>query len=174
MVSTVDNPRTARVPDLGQEYNAFLYATISVDANGSAVSVLSAMARLNLDPWQESKALAQLSASAAARRLASLIAAVPGGPSSLDAVAPGVDRLVKLLPARARAILPSIAPRKYLPGVAVLTQPRTALYVLFALIALFLVVRWFGANQALPSPQQIGTVSQTAQPAGDSAGARRR
>jgi hypothetical protein len=174
MVSTVDNPRTARVPDLGQEYNAFLYATIGVDANGSAVSVLSAMARLNLDPWQESKALAQLSTSAAARRLASLIAAVPGGPSSRDEAARGIDRLVKLLPARTSALLPVIEPRKFLPNVEILAQPRTALYVLFALIALFLVVRWFGANQALPSPQQAGTVSQTAQPAGDSAGTRRR
>lgn len=174
MVSTVDNARAARVPDLGREYNAFLYATIGVDANGSAVSVLSAMARLNLDPWQESKALAELSASAAARRLASLIAAAPGGSLNLGEQGGRVDRLVKLLPARTSALLPVMAPHKLLPGVAVLTQSRTALYVLFALIALFLVVRWFGASRTLPSPQQTGTVSQTAPPAGDPAGARRR
>ena len=34
-------------------YNDFLFATVCEEANGMQLSVLSALARLNLDPWEE-------------------------------------------------------------------------------------------------------------------------
>jgi hypothetical protein len=55
---------------LGSEFDAFLFAPLGEDRNGLPLSVISLLARMNLDPWQEAGALATLPAEAAARRLA--------------------------------------------------------------------------------------------------------
>ena len=51
------------------EFDDFLYAAIGVDSNESPLSVLSAFARLNLDPWHEAAALAALPRGLAAARV---------------------------------------------------------------------------------------------------------
>jgi hypothetical protein len=55
---------------LGSEFDAFLFAPLGEDRNGLPLSVISHLARMNLDPWQEAGDLATLSTEAAARRLA--------------------------------------------------------------------------------------------------------
>jgi hypothetical protein len=55
---------------LGSEFDAFLFAPLGEDRNGLPLSVISVLARMNLDPWQEAGDLATLPAEAAARRLA--------------------------------------------------------------------------------------------------------
>jgi hypothetical protein len=54
---------------LGSEYDAFLFAPLGEDRNGLPLSVISLLARMNLDPWQEAGDLATLPAEAAATRL---------------------------------------------------------------------------------------------------------
>ena len=61
---------------LGSEFDAFLFAPIGEDKNGMLLSVVSALARLNVDPWQEAAQLAGLPGDTATRRLASLIASI--------------------------------------------------------------------------------------------------
>ena len=39
--------------ELGREFQAFLYAPIGEEENGTTLSVLSALARLGLDPWKQ-------------------------------------------------------------------------------------------------------------------------
>lgn len=156
--------RAAPAPGIGPEYNAFLYATISADTNGTVLSVLSAMARMNLDPWQEAAELARLSEPAAARRLTSMIAAVPGGPSAPDAPRTIAARLVKLLPSQSHSFLPVLPPTKNLHGIAALAQSRIVLYTLFGLIALALATLLFGAHRPHAPPPNTGHVSETTQP----------
>jgi hypothetical protein len=55
---------------LGSEFDAFLFAPLGEDRNGMPVSVVSLLARMNLDPWQEAGDLATLPPEAAASRLA--------------------------------------------------------------------------------------------------------
>jgi hypothetical protein len=55
---------------LGSEFDAFLFAPLGEDRNGLPLSVISLLARMNLDPWQEAGSLAALPAHAAATRLA--------------------------------------------------------------------------------------------------------
>ena len=55
---------------LGSEFDAFLFAPLGEDRNGVPLSVISLLARMNLDPWQEAGDLATLPAEAAASRLA--------------------------------------------------------------------------------------------------------
>jgi len=59
------------------EFDNFLFAPIGEESNGMLLSVLSAMAPLDIDPWQEAAKLSGLPEGAATRRLASLIAALP-------------------------------------------------------------------------------------------------
>lgn len=52
----------------GAEFNDFLYASIGEERNDIPLTVLSAFARLNLDPWAEAAKLSELPTSAATRR----------------------------------------------------------------------------------------------------------
>jgi len=56
------------------EFERFLYASVGEDRNGSVVTVLSTLARLGLDPWQEAAELVTLGRDAARSRLETLLA----------------------------------------------------------------------------------------------------
>lgn len=66
------------------------------------LTVLSALSRLSVDPWEEAAELSELPKETAAQRLASLIARLPGGRWAQDAKAIA-DRLIELLPRRSRS-----------------------------------------------------------------------
>jgi hypothetical protein len=88
---------------LKSEFEDFLFTPIGEDKNGMLLSVLSAFARLNLDPWQEAAELDQLPGEPATQRLASLIAALPDRPMAhLDPLTVAA-RLIAHLPRRARS-----------------------------------------------------------------------
>ena len=80
------------------KFDDFLFARITANGDETPLSVLSVLARLGIDPWEEAARLTQLPRLTAAERLASLIAATPGAPSAyLDAAAVS-ERLISLLP----------------------------------------------------------------------------
>ena len=60
------------------DLNGFLFAEVGVEASGMRLSVLSTLARLGVDPWQEAGRLAKLPRAAAVDGLARMIAAMPG------------------------------------------------------------------------------------------------
>jgi hypothetical protein len=81
----------------------FLSAPVWMEENGTPLSVLSALARLDLDPWAEGARLALLSKDAATSRLATILRQLPekqSGTTDTDRIA---DRLVALLPKDAAA-----------------------------------------------------------------------
>lgn len=63
------------------EFERFLYASVGEDRNGSIVTVLSTLARLNVDPWQEARELAGLGREAAGVRLNALLSRVRDVPA---------------------------------------------------------------------------------------------
>ena len=75
----IEMKRTGSVCPLGSEFDGFLLAPIGDDNNGMLLSVLSALARLDVDPWEEAAALARLPGDVATKKLASLNAALPAG-----------------------------------------------------------------------------------------------
>jgi len=85
------------------ELEAFLYAPVQEDSDGAELSVLSALSRLDLDPWAEAAALAALPRGNAARRLAHLIAQLPVATSARRDSQALAARLVALLPQRGGA-----------------------------------------------------------------------
>jgi hypothetical protein len=75
----------------------FLYADIGPERSGMTLSVLSALARLDVDPWEEAARLAKLPRATAAAMLARMIASTPTLCTTTDA--PRIaSRLAALLP----------------------------------------------------------------------------
>lgn len=90
--------RSATAPSLGSEYNTFLYASVGDDRNGMLLSVISALTRLDVDPWQEAAALTRLPVEAAIKRLSSLIAALADAADAHRDCGGIAVRLIALLP----------------------------------------------------------------------------
>jgi hypothetical protein len=86
---------------LSDDFNAFLRSALWLDRDDSPLSVLSALARLDVDPWEEAAQLAALPKPSASEKLASMLANLPGGPA--------VRRDLDLISERAVALLSSPA-----------------------------------------------------------------
>ncbi len=99
------------------ELDDFLQAPIGMERDEMPLSVLSALARLGLDPWKEADELSELSSDCATQRLAVLIVRLPGGPWT-QAEARGIAlRLIELLPSRSPDV-PLIEKADRLTGIA--------------------------------------------------------
>jgi hypothetical protein len=141
---------------LRNDFDEFLFSSIGVDASGAPVSMLTVLARLDVDAWEEAANLARMPRESATQRLASLLASVPNSPAPAES-ATVATRLVALLhrkptPApRAAAPLPPSDP----PVHARKSNP--AIYYFIGLITLsalivFVVWRWAAANTQQPVP----------------------
>jgi len=84
---------------LTPEFNVFLFAMVGTDSRGGQLSVVSALARLDLDAWEEAAALARLPRAAAAQHLSALLRKFPEIPYIRQEAGAIAARLVALLPA---------------------------------------------------------------------------
>jgi hypothetical protein len=84
------------------EFNDFLFTSIGKERAGIRLTVLSALARLGFDPWQEAARLSGLTRDAAAGTLASAFRALPKREWQALDLASVAAGLVKLLPAAPR------------------------------------------------------------------------
>jgi hypothetical protein len=88
----------ARFSLLHSDLNDFLFASVGEEHNGVTLSVVSALTRLGLDPWEQAARLTPLPRARAAEALAPLIARLPiRRTQTLDDLAIS-RRLVELLP----------------------------------------------------------------------------
>ena len=126
---------------LRSDFDAFLQSPIGDDSNGMLLSVLSALARTNLDPWKEAAELARLPRDSAVRRLAAFIETLSGvslGGTDCKMVA---TRLVVLLPRPQILDIPK--PENWSRAQGIL-KPRTSI----TYIVLFIVILALGAQYA--------------------------
>jgi hypothetical protein len=131
---------------LRTDYDAFLFAPIGEDTSGMPLTLLSVLARLGIDPWEEAADLAQLPLEPALQRLCSRLEAMPAGrPASAADTVDIATRLMALLhraPARKAP-----APESF-PQLKVSAQSRgvkLAIYCLIGMI-LMLVGQWAMSN----------------------------
>lgn len=87
-------------PD-GSDYDAFLFANLGEDRTGATVTVLSALARLDLEPWTEARELARLAREDAQVRLTTHFEAIADIPVLALASESRAAKMVSLLPKRA-------------------------------------------------------------------------
>jgi hypothetical protein len=128
---------------LGSEFNAFLFAPIGEGRNGMLLSVLSVLARQDIDPWGEAAELASLPRENAIRRLSSLIAEIPDElPASHD-VPTVATRLIALLP---RSPKFNASPRIEPSGPSFLANSRSAIAMMI-FMAVVLAAQAFLANR---------------------------
>jgi hypothetical protein len=145
---------TAPIPPLGSEFNDFLFALVGEDRNGMPLSVVSVLARMQLDPWVEAASLADLPAETAARKLAAWLDVLPDPtlkPASPDTRA---ARLIALLPRRRH-------PDSPLPpagtGAVAAAQPRALTKAI--LVAIYMIlslgIQLFFARREPPAAPEI-------------------
>ena len=121
------------------------------------LSILSALARLDVDPWAEAATLAGLPREAAIQRLTCLIAELPGGTSAHPGPATNTAGLIGLLPHPAG---PTIASRAGLFGVGAKPNSLAIVYVIFMIFALG--AQWMVANHASSAQGETGRAEASA------------
>jgi hypothetical protein len=128
----------ARFSLLHSDLNDFLFASVGEEQNGVTLSVVSALTRLGVDPWEEAARLTPLPKASAAEALATLIARLPiRRTQSLDDLAIS-RRLVELLPAGKPAPLQGreragVAQKKYWGAMILLASLALAAALLFSM-----------------------------------------
>ena len=99
--------------------NAFLFAEVGTELNGSQLTILSILARLGQDPWADAARWAQLPKAAMIDCLVHSIAQMPLCPQALVEARATASRLVLLLPTQnptARRIEDAAATSSAMPG----------------------------------------------------------
>lgn len=151
--------RSPLLSDLGSEFNNFLFAQIRDDKNGT-LSVLSALARLDVDPWELAAKLAALPPEAAIQQLAALLAALPGEPAADARSATTAARLVALLPQRSSS---NSSARKDAPQSRKTPRSPTATYLIYCVIfvAFILLSQWLFGTHDAPLKLEKSSSSET-------------
>ena len=104
-------------------YNAFLHAEVGEEANGTKLTVLTALTRLGVDPWLEAARLADLPRDVAVTALAAAIARLPEGNWKAADVEAIAMRLAHFLPTHSSAPLAQPAPRAQSRGTGTAAAP---------------------------------------------------
>jgi len=151
---------------LRKDFDEFLFSSVGNDANGNPLTLLTVLARLGVDPWEEAADLAHLSREPAMQRLASRLEAMPNGPSSAADTVNIATRLIALLhrapsrkPALPKAPRPeALEPEKTpkMPGM------RVALYWLIGLLFLFMA-QWALSSRPAQPPMDTAISAKTRQ-----------
>jgi hypothetical protein len=89
------------------EYNPFLFSAVEDEEGELPLTVMSALVRLGIDPWQEAARLSALPRDVAARSLAEAIAKLPSRACEAASLAATATRLVSWLPVRGVSIAPT-------------------------------------------------------------------
>jgi hypothetical protein len=132
--------RSVSVTSLGPEFHEFLYAPIGQDNDGMMLSVLSALARQDVDPWEEAARLARLPKETAVKQLIALLDAPPRQPLASPDAARIATRLIALLPRHTRL---NLAAYKSLPVIASMKNPAVVPGLLFIVIYMTFILLTF-------------------------------
>jgi hypothetical protein len=135
---------TAKLVAPPAAFSQFLYAFVGDDANGMELTLLSALARQNMDPWQKAADLSQLPGCVAMRALETLLKSVPGHESPVERTALA-GRLLSLLPhpvdIKDRGANPSC------PPAPARSDPTTELTLVLLYFMAMLVCGWWFSDR---------------------------
>jgi hypothetical protein len=143
---------------LRTDFDAFLFAPIGEDTNGMPLTLLSVLARLGIDPWEEAADLAHLALEPALQRLSSRLEAMPAGrPATAADTVNIATRLIALLhrPPTPKASTPDPRPPPKL--VEKSAGVKVAIYCLIGVIFV-LVGQWVMSDRLAPAPMDTSIV----------------
>lgn len=148
---------------LGTEFERFLYEPIGQDINGMPLSVLSALARQDVDPWDEAAKLARLPEEQAFAQLVSLLGALPH--SSLVGPDPAsiARRLITLLPRRLDQVYSRVNPFEDLSEKAAFVPDLSRVLLSFVVACTFMMLFSIWLVGSFQAPEQTQAHSTPAQ-----------
>ncbi len=127
----------------GHEFERFLYAYVGEDRNGSVVTVLSALARLDLDPWSEAAELSAMGREGASSRLGALLSRFHDVPALGRDHLSVAQELARFLPERpSRDAARNAARDAAAPVAAKKGGLQPSEFIWMALLALVFLVQW--------------------------------
>lgn len=132
---------------LRRDLDKFLFASVGEEVDEVPLSVVSAFARLGLDPWEEAGRLSALGGQEAAEQLARLIAELPGRSCPLGEARRIARPLAVLLPSHdiVRGVAPQIQIRpRYQRLVASLPSPYWIICGVLAAAVVFSAIAHHG------------------------------
>jgi hypothetical protein len=155
---------------LGREFDRFLYASVGDDNNGMPLTVLSALARMDVDPWEEASKLTQLPPESAVTQLASLLGALRNAPVAGQDPARIAAPLIALLPCPRDHAPPlpvlkafmQAAPTKHPTAVSTLLTVLT--YVIFMLLSQWMMGSLQAPRQIQAPPTSARTIDSPSAP----------
>jgi hypothetical protein len=128
---------STRMPERASAFGDFLYATIGDDSNGMALTVLSALARQDVDPWQEAADLSRLPRGSAIQRITSRLETIPGA-ASLEERTAIAERLLSLLPAARPLPAPPRQPDAGLAaGMKLISSSELSVVIIYVVLMCF-------------------------------------
>ena len=134
------------------EFNEFLFAVVGEEKSGMKLTVLSALARIGLDPWREAAHLAGLPKEAATRALATAIGALPEGDWKASDSRSIAVRLLDCLPKRSSP--PAASPQD--SGIEdrkpKVEAPKWLFWIALGAAMLFAILRMDPAKVPQPDP----------------------
>lgn len=142
------------------EYNAFLFAAVGEERVGT-LTVLTALTRLGIDPWQEAARLSDLPRETAARAFALTIAKLPEGDWKASDAETIAARLVNSLPLRSAPPVPSTAERRARGRIG-MKNPRFPAWLAWSalFVAALVLTLYLQPDRNLESPQDRETTTQ--------------
>jgi len=141
------------------DFEDILYAPIGMERNDMPLSVLSALARLDIDPWEEAAELSELSKVSAAQRLASLIARLPVGRWAQEDLRVTASRLVALLPRRSSSNVPLAENAHSLRGMGGSVVAKMVICAVLAAVALIIAASREPSRGDYPAAPALSTSS---------------
>lgn len=136
---------------LRKDFDDFLFAPVGIDSDGTPVTLLTVLARLGVDPWEEAAELAHLSREPAMQRLASRLEAMPNGPATAADTVSIATRLIALLhraPPRKEPLSGVHEP----PGTTSVSKGRSLAFYWLIGIVFLLVAQWALSSRPAQPP----------------------
>jgi hypothetical protein len=148
-----------RLAPLSGEFDAFLFSSIGEDRNGVSLSVVSLLARRDLDPWLEAAKLADLPVETATRQLTRLIQTITYQPLTLPDPEAIAIRLVALLPHQTHADVGQPAKVERAFATALRSSRAIVAAIVLAIYVIFTVGNQLIRAHQAPSSQESATVA---------------
>lgn len=156
-----DMTHAAMTPLLGRSFDPFLFASIDEERDDPVLSVVSALARLDVDPWKEAASLARMPKDQAKERLTFLIASLPAGATTGSSPEIIAARLIALLPQAGSINTAAAATLRPVARIPVSQLVVAAGVLALVLVGYFLFTTRFSAPQ-----DPHGVSAATSEPAG--------
>jgi hypothetical protein len=152
---------------LGSQFDAFLFAPVG-DQTGMPISVVTMLARMDKDPWQEAARLAALAPAAAAQNVVSMLKALPDASFQSDDLLTIASRLVAKLPRPTPSIATPLQ-GLFVPNGTPASRFRAnalflAVYLIFMLATQFVLSGLWPTPLPVPTSRSDSAPSQLAPP----------